>query len=206
MKKITLVGDCHSFNIGLAHDELGMNFIPFTVWGKGGYKAWQFYPQQLFETGLVSDSGVSFSEIVDEGVVFIWLGYNDIKTALPCYKDSYETVDRLVKNSRSYFKKAKLVFIEPLVQFNETLMMFPGEHDDYSYIERKEQNDLFLERLRFLKLAYNLNIISQEDICGILGFKKPTPDMTQQADSLQLKYYIKLYGFLINYAMNINNS
>ena len=209
LEPITLIGDCHTFRIQLAHHYLGISSIPFRSYGKGGLKAWTYDPDRFIETDYRDEEDKSYSSIKDEGVVIIWLGYNDIKTALPSHKDAFETVDKLIETLNQNFTKAKIIIAAPLMQFKETIMAFPGEHDEHTFGERLEQNDLFIKHLEEKALENNFMYLSQDHISKVIGTTELDISMTENQDKLndglKMHYYCKIYGLFINEAIKLQN-
>jgi hypothetical protein len=194
MGKITLIGDCHSTRI-YEHWDPSQN-VDFKAWGKAGQKAWSFDPLEKykknrfsskFETlppylGLINSEieedtkenlKISFSSIEDEGTILLWLGYVDIKVALPKYQNAEECVDRYIESSLNYFQNANLIFIEPFPQFIPYIGIKEEGHEEWSWQDRKKSNDDFIFHLNKKLSSYNIkNIISQEMIFKTLNFSQ----------------------------------
>jgi hypothetical protein len=221
MKKVTLIGDCHTARI-LEHWNPETCPVQFQAWGRGGSSAWFFEPEVWAENMEKSSStetenvhGVdrrslflNFDEIKDQDLILVWLGYVDIRQYLGKYKDADFTAERMVERFVSYFKNTKIRFIEPLPQFTEMLMKHDELHDQFTYEERLEQNKQFVESLNKYCKKYNLEKpITQQQICNALGFefKDFTPDKTPQnrphpIDSLEQNYMSHVYDLIISEA------
>lgn len=210
MEPITLIGDCHAFRVQLSHHRIGISEIPFMAWGKGGLKAWTFEPELRMGPNWLDEEGKEYSQVKDEGVVIIWLGYNDIKAALPAHKDAYVTAEKLVATVKSNFKNSKIIIVEPLMQFKECIMAFPGELDYFTFEERLEQNELFITHLRYLCNINNFNYLDQNHIANAIGTTELdlslTEDISHPSDGLKNHYYDKIYGLFVNEALKLQKS
>lgn len=210
--QIALIGDCHSARIYQSHLRAGSK-VDFKVFSYGGLKAWDIDFNSLNDLGYVDveneSTSLTFSDIKDEGVVMIWLGYVDSKTHLPKYQNASICAEQLVRKAVDYFKNATLIFIDPLPQFEETIMRYDGEHHYYDYDERLTQDHIFRNNLRkWAGKLGNHHIISQSEIFDALGITSLNLSHTQSlSDHPQdrLKDYLSdlLYELFINKALKL---
>jgi hypothetical protein len=194
MKKVALIGDCHSTRI-YEHWDPGQN-IDFKAWGRAGQKAWSFDPAKEFSQNTLSSKfetipsyvgfvspetedkikqklKISFSKIDDEGIILLWLGYVDIKVSLPEHGNTEKCVDKYVETSLNYFKKANVRFIEPFPQFIPYIGVKNENHKEWAWEHRKKINDEFIYHLnKKLNSIKTKPIISQEKIFNTLGFSQ----------------------------------
>lgn len=195
--------------------------IDFKGWGKGGFKMWKFDPYHMANEHRISDGAETgedapeaykvsfdFAEIEDEGVIMLWLGYVDAKVCLPRFKNDSLTVEKYIKFGMQYFKNSKIIIVEPLPQYLESIMRFEGEHEDFSFEDRARHNKIVLAEIRKQVAKYNLPTITQEEIMSCIGVDQldishaETNDM-HPTDGLKLEYYSKLYDLFIDKANKI---
>lgn len=221
MKKVTLIGDCHSARIFEHYDPLNCPIL-FQAWGKGGTNAWNNDPKKMSEEKALStgteepslyyspknNGAISFEKIVNQDLILVWLGYVDIRQMLPGHKDAENCVKQYVKRFVEYFNESEVRFIEPLPQFIPILLKSPGLHPEYTYNERIEQNNEFIKFLKKYSNEYNLKPpISQEQIFKALELsaEEMTEDKTRvnlnhPVDALKQEYMGKIYNLFISEA------
>ena len=216
MKKVYLIGDCHASRI-LEHWNPDNCPVDFKVWGKAGTKAFDFDPVKLFEENEDS-SGVEdhnlyiqnqrlalgYKEIKDDGLILAWLGYMDIRQYLAKYNNADQVVKIYMDAVVNFYPNSKIRFIEPLPQFTEMLLKFEGISPSYTYADRSEQNQKFVDSLRKYSLEYGLEKpISQDQIKEAVGFYEFEPkhtikDRPHPTDALEKKYMSKIYDLFIS--------
>ena len=161
MKKVALIGDCHSTRILDHYNPLACP-VELKVWGRAGAYAWRNDPSKMFKQGAISSSAedqplyyspenrgaISFDKIIEQDLIFVWLGYIDIRQMLPGHKNADVCVKQYVERFISYFNNCEIRFIEPLPQFIPLLLKSPGLHPEYSYEERMIQNNEFVKYLK----------------------------------------------------------
>jgi hypothetical protein len=220
MKKVALIGDCHTARIAEHYDPKNCP-INLTFWGKGGTWAWWADPENLnviksFSTktenaplfGKSEDYSISFDTIKNQDLVFIWLGYIDIRQGLPGHKNADKCAKQYVERFTKYFKDSRIRFIEPLPQLIPLLIKAPGIHPEYTFEERMEQNKIFIESLNKYSNEYGLETpITQQQIFNALGFgqNEMTEDKTDQPgphpfDKLNHENMKKIYNLIIKEA------
>jgi hypothetical protein len=221
MKKVYLIGDCHSTRIS----ELYKHDIPdvkLKIWGKGGQHVYYFDTQlQEFRKNNIRSSSfehsvdrkigsIGFRDIKDDGIVLSWFGYVDIKSLLPKHNDAAETVKKYIDGIKNYFPKSTIKIIEPIPQFVESILMPEEDIPDFSYELRKQQNDLFLQELRNYAKLCNIEIlISQEEILNCINLKELHLDQATKIgnfylDRLQIPYMQKIYELIISKIIAVN--
>ena len=220
MKKIALIGDCHTARIAEHYDPKDCP-VELTFWGKAGTWAWWAKPEDLNVLKVVSnktenaplfgkseDYSIPFDEVKNQDLFFIWLGYIDIRQGLPVYKNADICVQQYVERFVKYFKNSKIRFVEPLPQLIPLLIKSPGIHPEYTFEQRLEQNKIFIESLNKYSNKYGLeNPITQEQIFNALGFgqNEMTEDKTSQPgphpfDKLNAENYKKIYNLFVKEA------
>jgi hypothetical protein len=223
MKKVTLIGDCHSLRI-LEHWDPNSCPIKLKIWGKGGTKAWNINLNQMknfkeksekVEYGFIyydihddkNNVSISFDQITNQDLILVWIGYVDIKNFLPLYNNSEIVVKKYIENFVKYFKNSNVRFIEPFPQFKETILHPEEELRAYSYEQRMYQNKKFIKNLRKFSKKFNLKEpISQEKIYKAIGFDVITQEMTPDyekdiVDGLKREYMSKIYDLIIEEAL-----
>lgn len=217
-KKVYVIGDCHTSRVQEHYDK-NLSPVDFVFWGKASKKAWDLDFEQMDKEDSLSsgkevqdfpDDGVTkFSEIKDDGIVFSWLGYVDIRTFLSKYKNVEDVVKNYVLQLNKKFKNSKVYIIEPLPQFTEMLLKYEGISPYFTHEERLEQNRLFLQYLyKYCEESNYEIIITQKDILDCLGVRELTPSMTHDiaphpVDGLKPKYSKKIYELFENKAKQI---
>lgn len=215
-KKLYLIGDCQSTRI-FEHYNDSEKRVEFKAWGKGGFSAWKFNPydllkmnrySSLMETPKPKGGRVGWSEIQDDGIVIAWFGYIDIKYLLPKYKNADECVQRYVNFLLQYFKNSQIILAEPHPQFQENIIPYWEEVDEFSYEERMEQNNDFCAALNKYAATHNLHVISQKDIYDAAGIKEMTLEHSDKTkghdvDGLSMEITKKLYDMFINTAITL---
>lgn len=206
-KPVYVIGDCHTSRVQ-EHYDSSISPINFVFWGKASKKIWSLDFQKMKKENDLSsgkeiqingDGITGFSEIKDDGVVFSWLGYVDIRTFLTKYDNSELIIKRYMSQLKKYFKNSKVYIIEPLPQFTEMLLKYDGISPYFTHEERLEQNKKFLKYLhRYAKKNNYEILITQQDILDCLGVRELTPGMTHNlaphpVDGLQTKYSKKIY-------------
>jgi hypothetical protein len=221
MKKVTLIGDCHSARV-LEHHNPESCPVIFQSWGKGGNNAWQTDPfvwaKENHQSAGTEDiplyilanfeTKMYFKDIKDQDLILPWLGYVDVRQMLPGHDDADFVVKQYVDRFVKYFAGSEVRFIEPHPQFIPLFMKFPGLHPEYTFEQRLEQNNTFIESLRKYSDEHGLKKpISQEQIFEAMGFGQDemTEDKTDQPgphpfDKLKKKYVAKIYELIISEA------
>jgi hypothetical protein len=208
MTKVHIIGDCHVSRI-YEHHYPEKTDVDFVFWGRRGVKAFAVDFHHMKEThmdssGIEQSRGIDhfpmdFAEIEDEGIVWIWIGYVDIRQFLPKYKNADDIAKRLVDHVKSYFKNAKVSFIEPLPQFYEMLLKYEGISPTYTFEERQQQNTEFLAALEKYAMEAGFGIsVRQQEILDLLGVDKLDASMTHDdaphpVDGLKPEYNKKIY-------------
>lgn len=218
MKKIYLIGDCHLSRVS-EHYEEDNKQVDMTFWGKAANKIWdldfeEMYKQDELSSGKESqkfqnDGVIPFSEIKDDGILFSWFGYVDIRTFLSAH-DNAETVARkYIDQLKQNFNNSKIVIIEPLPQFTEMLLKYEGISPSYTYEQRLEQNRKFLDSMHvYASEAGITDFILQSEILDSLGVSELIPEMTHDkaphpVDGLQDKYNKKILDLFIKKALEL---
>lgn len=210
MKKVFLIGDCHSARALEHHDPSKLSF-KYKIWGRAGESAWHCDPivrseENMMSTGtevgsqiIKQDLAMPWNEIEDGGLIQIWLGYTDIRQMLPKWQDADLVVKQMVERFVSFYPNSKIQFIEPLPQFTEMMLKYPGISHEYTYEQRLKQNNDFCAALHKYVSEYNLEkIITQDDIQKSVGYLPFTPENTPQdrpypVDCLDQKYMKHIY-------------
>lgn len=221
MQKVYIFGDCHTARLQEHMDPKDLQ-VDLKMWGKAGTNIWHLDLETLLKdntessgvetyakTGIArEDTIVGFSEIKDDGIVMPWVGYVDIRQFLPRYKNADEVAKKYVEEVMKNYPNSKIWFIEPLPQFTEMLLKYEGISPSYTYEERQNQNDLFIESLSKYCLENNLSQpISQQEIYDAVGVQEFTTDMTPQdrphpTDCLTRSDMEKIYNLVINKIQN----
>lgn len=225
MKKVNLIGDCHTARI-LEHWNPETSPVDLKVWGKAGFKAYNLDIKELYEydepsSGIESfnentkkffktneETILNFQSIKNGELIMPWVGYIDIRQFLPKYKNAEIIVKEYMEKFISFYDKSVIRFIEPLPQFTEMLLKYEGIHPSYSYEERLEQNKIFIESLRKYSEEYGLQKpISQDDIYKAVGVQEFTTDLTPQntshpVDALTSDHMNKIYNLFIEESVN----
>lgn len=208
MTNIYMVGDCHLAR-ALEHYDPSDYENNFIVWGKAGTKVHGFNMDELqLEKTLSSGveierkyphTPIEFSEIKDDSVVALWLGYIDIRLFLNKYKNADQVVKSYISHVKEKFPNSRVLILEPLPQFTEMLLKYEGISPSYTYEERLDQNSQFLSALHTYAKEAGFEIaVTQQDILNVLGVKELTPDMTHSdaphpVDGLQPVYMEKIF-------------
>lgn len=222
MKKVTLIGDCHSARI-LEHWDPKTCPIDFKSWGKGGSTAWLSNPEDLALSKAVSSGTekeplyteynnslfISFDKIKDQDLILPWLGYVDIRQYLPNHKNTEICVENYVNRFVKYFNKSEIRFIEPLPQFIPLLIKWPGLHPEFSFEERIKENNEFIKLLRIHSKKLGLQEpISQDQIFDALGFSqnemtedKSIKNSVHPVDGFTQEHMGKIYNLIISEAL-----
>jgi hypothetical protein len=216
MKKIYLIGDCHLSRVS-EHYEENNNKIDMVFWAKAAKKIWDLDFKTMYDEGELSsgkeeqrfheDGVISFSDIKDDGIIFSWFGYVDIRTFLSRYINADSVAQKYIKQLTSTFKNSKIVIIEPLPQFTEMLLKYEGISPHYTYEQRLYQNHDFLESLHFYAEEAGIkNFILQSEILDCLGVTELTPSMTHTkaphpVDGLKDEYNKKILDLFTQKAL-----
>jgi len=218
MKKIYLIGDCHLSRVS-EHYEKDNNQIEMVFWGKAAKKIWDLDFKQMTQQSELSsgkelqkfpnDGVIPFSDIKDDGILFSWFGYVDVRTFLSNYDNANIVAKKYVEQLKQQFKNSKIVIIEPLPQFTEMLLKYEGISPHYTYEQRLEQNKKFLNSLR--AYAYEAGItdfIYQSEILECLEVRELTPSMTHTkaphpVDGLQDEYNKKILDLFTKKALEL---
>lgn len=218
MKKIYLIGDCHLSRVS-EHYEEDNNQVNMTFWGKAAKKIWDLDFEEMYKEDELSsgkeeqkfqnDGVIPFSKIKDDGILFSWFGYVDIRTFLSAYGNADAVAYKYIKQLTGTFKNSNIVIIEPLPQFTEMLLKYEGISPSYTYEQRLYQNSDFLESLHvYAKEAGIKNFILQSEILDCLGVSELIPEMTHDkaphpVDGLQDKYNKKILDLFIKKALEL---
>lgn len=223
MKKVYLLGDCHSTRIWEHWDPENCP-VDFKAWGVAGMTAWSFDPERLEKEQMESNGienvnhfvekdreyfNMKFNEFKDADVVLVWLGYVDVRQRLAVHKnakeDAYQLLDRICK----YYPEATIQIIEPLPQFTEMLLKYEGISPSYTYEERQEQNAEFCASLNEYAELHSLpKPITQQEIKDAVGIQEFTPEYAatwapHPQDSLKREYWAKIYDLFISKASKL---
>ena len=131
---------------------------------------------------------------------------------LPKWKDADKLVKQMVERFVTFYPESKIQFIEPLPQFTEMMLKYPGISHEYTYEERLQQNKEFCEALHKYVSEYNLEkIVTQDVIKQVTGIEEFTPEFTPQdrpyaVDCLQQQYMKKIYDLFAEEAGAILNA
>ena len=219
MSKIYLIGDCHLSRVSEHYnDDIGVDMI---FWGKAAKKIWDLDFSKMYEEPELSsgkeeqkyrnDGVIPFTEIKDDGILFSWFGYVDIRTFLSNYNNADTVAKMYIEQLINTFKKSKIVIIEPLPQFTEMLLKYEGISPYYTHEERLEQNKKFLTSLhKHAKEAGITNFIYQSEILECLGVRELTPSMTHTkaphpVDGLKDEFNSKILDLFVGKAKQILN-
>jgi hypothetical protein len=216
MKKIYLIGDCHLSRVS-EHYEENNNKIDMVFWAKAAKKIWDLDFKTMYDEGELSsgkeeqrfheDGVIPFSDIKDDGIIFSWFGYVDIRTFLSRYINADSVAQKYIKQLTSTFKNSEIVIIEPLPQFTEMLLKYEGISPHYTYEQRLYQNHDFLESLHFYAEEAGIkNFILQSEILDCLGVTELTPSMTHTkaphpVDGLKDEYNKKILDLFTQKAL-----
>jgi len=216
MKKIYLIGDCHLSRVS-EHYEENNNKIDMVFWAKAAKKIWDLDFKTMYDEGELSsgkeeqrfheDGVIPFSDIKDDGIIFSWFGYVDIRTFLSRYINADSVAQKYIKQLTSTFKNSEIVIIEPLPQFTEMLLKYEGISPHYTYEQRLYQNHDFLESLHFYAEEAGIkNFILQSEILHCLGVTELTPSMTHTkaphpVDGLKDEYNKKILDLFTQKAL-----
>lgn len=186
-KTYYLIGDCHSNQIlNRAIEDLDFDIYNnnFKVFAHAGWPMRAFGTIEM-EKNFTSDINgsfrgefwkvdnwksidpIKFLEIQDSenSVMIFFLGYIDIKNILPLKDDSYQSIERFMLEIKRFFPKSLIQIIEPMPQFTISLYRDDEKWIEYSYEQRRKQNDLFIENLREIAKINGVEIIlSQSQI------------------------------------------
>jgi hypothetical protein len=213
MKKAIFVGDCHLARVYEYHDETNCP-IDIKFWGLAGLKVFNLDFFELEKNKKVSSGteignkdAIIFEPIEDETLVILWIGYVDIRQYLPKYNNAKELVKNYVDNAIKYFKNCKILFIEPLPQFDKMYLKYEGISPSYTYEERETQNKLFNKYLdEYLNELGLTKSVKQEKLFNVLGVKQLDENVLRKiaphpVDSLSEEYNKKLYDFFTDLAI-----
>jgi len=218
MKKIYLIGDCHLSRVSEHYHESN-DKIDMVFWGKAAKKIWGLDFKTMYQEGELSsgkeeqifpeDGVISFSDIKDDGVIFSWFGYVDIRTFLSGYRNADVLACEYIKQLTSIFKNSKIVIVEPLPQFTEMLLKYEGISPHYTHEQRLYQNNDFLESLHmYAGEAGITDFIFQSEILECLGVTELIPSMTHTkaphpVDGLKDEYNKKILDLFIKKALEL---
>lgn len=215
MKKIYLIGDCHLSRVSEHYDKNNIKF-DMIFWAKAAKKIWDLDFTTMRETGELSsgkeeqrfpgDGVIPFSDIQDDGIIFSWFGYVDIRTFLSAHGNADVVAYKYIKQLTKTFNNSKIVIVEPLPQFTEMLLKYEGISPHYTYEQRLYQNYEFLESLHvYAEEAGINNFILQSEILECLSVSELTPSMTHNkaphpVDGLKDEYNKKILNLFIEKA------
>lgn len=160
--------------------------------------------EDLISSGVEMSRGIDhkpigFSEIKDEGLVMIWLGYIDIRLYFPKYNNPDEIAKYYIDHVSSFFKKARIKIIEPLPQFYQMLLKYEGISPSYTFEERQAGNNEFLIALEKYRIEAGFEeSIRQQEILDTLGVDMLDEQMTHTdaphpVDGLKPEYMKKIW-------------
>jgi len=220
LNQIAVIGDCHALRL-IKYNYLNTNDVRLTIWSKSGLRfnhKFGFDPNHLFINDAISDeikfsmldnsnyntnSAIKFSKIENKGIIIFWLGYVDIKdfVFVNSEKDYYEILNSSILNIKKYFNNSKIMFIEPIPQFNSFAPNKVQLKSELDYSLRVKQNDLFIKILKKVCKENNIEIlISQNEIIECMGKKKITKEdaINDKVGGLLPEYCKKIYDLLIS--------
>jgi hypothetical protein len=216
MKKIYLIGDCQLSRVSEHYIE-NNNEIEMIFWGKAAKKIWDLnfktmYEEKEFSSGKESqrfaeDGVIPFSDIKDNGILFSWFGYVDVRTFLSEYDNADIVAKKYIDQITGFFKNSKIVIVEPLPQFTEMLLKYEGISPYYTYEQRLNQNKKFLDALHvYAQDAGITNFIYQSEILECLGVTELIPSMTHTkaphpVDGLKDEYNKKILNLFTQKAL-----
>ncbi len=188
MKNVYLIGDCHLARVS-EHFDKEESEINMVFWGKAAKSIYNIDFKKMYEENELSsgkeeqkfqnDGVIPFSEIKDDGILFSWLGYVDVRTFLTKYNDADAVAKKYIDDLVTNFPNSKIIIIEPLPQFTEMLLKYDGISPSYTYEDRLKQNKLFLESMhKYAELAGIKKFITQKEIYDAIDAKELTPEMT----------------------------
>jgi hypothetical protein len=220
MKSVHLIGDCHSTRVW-EHWNPETCPVDFKVWGVAGMTAYAFDPIK-FEAEKLKSSGIEtsnqyiaepveywvkpFDEFKSPDIVMLWLGYVDIRQWLPKHQNTRDIVIQYLDRIREYYKGSVIQLIEPLPQFTEMLLKYEGISPSYTYGERQNINNIFIDTLNdYAKEHGMIAPITQQEIKNAVGLKEFTPEncatwAPHPQDSLKREYWAKIYDLFMSKA------
>lgn len=217
---VYVIGDCHTSRIQEHYDK-STSPINFVFWGRASKKIWDLNFEQMtledapssgHEMQNFKDEGVvNFSQIKDDGIVFSWMGYVDVRTWLSEHDNAETVVQRYMDQLSKKFKNSYVYIVEPLPQFTEMLLKYDGISPYFTHEQRLEQNKKFLTHLHEYVKKNNFKIIiTQNDILECLDVKELTPRMTHNlaphpVDGLKAEYSKKIFELFQSKAKEILN-
>ena len=230
MKKVYLIGDCHSTRIW-EHWNPERCPLEFKVWGMAGLTAWSFDPYE-YEKEHKKSEGIEnkslyvekeqdwwsreFNEFKDPDLVLVWLGYVDIRQRLPHFKNAKEDAIQYLDRIKNYYKNSRIQIIEPLPQFTEMLLKYDGISPSYTYEERQEQNDEFCKAINEYAMHHAMpKPITQQQIKNAVDIQEFTTEYAADAfplaqpwhnpkkDALKTEYWEKIYNLFMHHAIQI---
>jgi hypothetical protein len=217
MKTVHLIGDCHSTRIW-EHWNPETCPVDLKVWGVAGMTAYAFDPVKFEEekyesSGIESQSDYlnmpreywvkTFNEFKSPDLVLVWLGYVDIRQWLPRHKNTEEVVIKYLDRIREYYKDSVIQLIEPLPQFTEMLLKYEGISPSYTYEERQEINQVFIDTLNKYAIEHRMVApVTQKEIKEAVGLEEFTPEdcatwAPHPQDSLKREYWAKIYDLFM---------
>jgi hypothetical protein len=212
MKKTYLIGDCHLSRISEHHDPDKFNY-DLIFWGKASKRIYgTFFKQVEKEAELSSgkeeqrfpnDGVIPFSDIKDDGIIFAWLGYVDIRNFLSKYDNADEVAQFYIHQLTSAYPNSTIIIAEPLPQFTEMILKYEGISPSYTYEQRQTQNKKFLESMyKYAHAAGIKYFVTQQEILDRLGVKELERSMTHSkaphpVDGLQDHYNKEIYNLFI---------
>lgn len=207
-KPVYVIGDCHTSRVQ-EHYDPETSPVDFVFWGRASKKIWDLDFEQMtledapssgHEIQKFENAGViNFSEVKDDGIVFSWMGYVDVRTWLSKHDNAEAVVQKYMDQLNKKFKKSDIYIIEPLPQFTEMLLKYDGISPYFTHEERLEQNKKFLTHLHEYSKKNNFKIIiTQDDILKCLNVRELTPSMTHNlaphpVDGLKAEYSKKIF-------------
>lgn len=217
---IYFIGDCHTSRIQEHYTK--KDNLNFVFWGKASKKCYDLNFNEMSENHEISsgkekqefigDGQLDFFAIKDNGIVFLWFGYVDIRTFLPKYKNASFVVENYINQIKEYFKTSSIYIIEPLPQFTEMMLKNVVISPYYTHEERLEQNKEFLKHLHIMCKNNDIPIIiTQKEILECLGVRELTPSMTHKnaphpVDGLKEEFNEKLFNLFKSKAEKILNN
>lgn len=138
----------------------------------------------------------------EKSIVMPWLGYIDIKNWLPQknlknYKSVDEVIDIYVEKTLNKFKKSKIIFINPMPQFEVIIAARWANFSSDPAIDFEDRHTMHLEFTESLKSkCQSLGLVDPVNISEILNaewvdtgmqFKRPLKDLYN--DHLRPEFY-----------------
>ena len=169
MKKVLIIGDCHSENIANENLNKDLDF-DLNIYHRPGLRIVGFSNKLNEIKDVFSLIKLQENKYSNSDLIMPWLGHVDILFFLAKHKNAEKVAEYYVKNILKIFSNKKIRFIEPLPQFINTQIFIAPNDRFYDFEERLEQNDLFINSLRNFSNEFNLMPpISQDKFISVLS-------------------------------------